>query len=155
MCSEKKTKAGRIQMFEKYYKYCTKWFRTVFGSSECMWMCACVCTCTWMMHKCIYMDGSVHIFSVHLQVFVFFSCIHQQIIIFLQFLHFSVYNWTLQECETIFHNNQHSFQGHLIDSVGWNWQNANEKTTGAILLGTNKGNIILSFIIYLFPFKCL
>ncbi|PVD33305.1 hypothetical protein C0Q70_04558 [Pomacea canaliculata] len=32
-------------------------------------------------------------------------------------------------------------KGHLIDSVGWNWQNANEKTTGAILLGTNKGLI--------------
>ncbi|KAK3096988.1 hypothetical protein FSP39_005437 [Pinctada imbricata] len=30
-------------------------------------------------------------------------------------------------------------KGHLIDSVGWNLQNANENTTGAILLGTNKG----------------
>jgi hypothetical protein len=26
-----------------------------------------------------------------------------------------------------------------IDSVGWNWQNANDATTGAILLGTSKG----------------
>lgn len=32
-------------------------------------------------------------------------------------------------------------KGHLIESVGWNWQNANEKTTGAILLGTSKGLI--------------
>jgi len=30
-------------------------------------------------------------------------------------------------------------KGHHIDSVGWNWQNANENTTGAILLGTSKG----------------
>ncbi|XP_046364864.1 vacuolar protein sorting-associated protein 18 homolog isoform X1 [Haliotis rufescens] len=32
-------------------------------------------------------------------------------------------------------------KGHLIDSVGWNWQNANEATTSAILLGTSKGII--------------
>ncbi|CAC5391949.1 VPS18 [Mytilus coruscus] len=32
-------------------------------------------------------------------------------------------------------------KGHHIDSVGWNWQNANESTTGAILLGTSKGLI--------------
>ncbi|WAR03107.1 VPS18-like protein, partial [Mya arenaria] len=32
-------------------------------------------------------------------------------------------------------------KGHHIDSVGWNWQNANENTTGAILLGTSKGLI--------------
>ncbi|KAK7491492.1 hypothetical protein BaRGS_00017321 [Batillaria attramentaria] len=32
-------------------------------------------------------------------------------------------------------------KGHLIESVGWNWQNANEKTTGAILLGSSKGLI--------------
>ncbi|XP_060604108.1 vacuolar protein sorting-associated protein 18 homolog isoform X2 [Ruditapes philippinarum] len=32
-------------------------------------------------------------------------------------------------------------KGYHIDSVGWNWQNANENTTGAILLGTSKGNI--------------
>ena len=32
-----------------------------------------------------------------------------------------------------------TLQGHHIDSVGWNWQNANDSTTGAILLGTSKG----------------
>lgn len=32
-------------------------------------------------------------------------------------------------------------KGHHIDSVGWNWQNASETTTGAILLGSNKGLI--------------
>ncbi|KAL4225031.1 Vacuolar protein sorting-associated protein 18 like protein [Mactra antiquata] len=32
-------------------------------------------------------------------------------------------------------------KGHHIDSVGWNWQNANDNTTGAILLGTSKGLI--------------
>lgn len=32
-------------------------------------------------------------------------------------------------------------KGHHIDSVGWNWQNANDSTTGAILLGTSKGLI--------------
>ena len=32
-----------------------------------------------------------------------------------------------------------TLQGHHIDSVGWNWQNANDATTGAILLGTSKG----------------
>lgn len=30
-------------------------------------------------------------------------------------------------------------QGHLLEAVGWNWQNANEKSTGAILIGTSKG----------------
>ena len=30
-------------------------------------------------------------------------------------------------------------QGHLIESVGWNLQNANDNTTNAILLGTSKG----------------
>lgn len=33
-------------------------------------------------------------------------------------------------------------QGHLIESVGWNWQNASDNTTGAILLGTSKGTEI-------------
>ncbi|CAL1534740.1 unnamed protein product [Lymnaea stagnalis] len=32
-------------------------------------------------------------------------------------------------------------KGHLIECVGWNWQNANNNTTSAILLGTNKGFI--------------
>lgn len=32
-------------------------------------------------------------------------------------------------------------KGHHIDSVGWNWQNASDSTTGAILLGTSKGLI--------------
>ncbi|KAJ8299391.1 hypothetical protein KUTeg_023451 [Tegillarca granosa] len=32
-------------------------------------------------------------------------------------------------------------KGYHIDAVGWNWQNANENTTGAILIGTNKGLI--------------
>ncbi|XP_059179714.1 vacuolar protein sorting-associated protein 18 homolog [Physella acuta] len=32
-------------------------------------------------------------------------------------------------------------KGHLIESVGWNWQNANDNTTSAILLGTSKGLI--------------
>ena len=33
------------------------------------------------------------------------------------------------------------FQGHLLESVGWNWQNANDKSTGAILIGTSKGEL--------------
>ncbi|XP_041365438.1 vacuolar protein sorting-associated protein 18 homolog isoform X2 [Gigantopelta aegis] len=33
-------------------------------------------------------------------------------------------------------------KGHLIDSVGWNWQNASETTTSSILIGTSKGLII-------------
>ncbi|XP_052234264.1 vacuolar protein sorting-associated protein 18 homolog [Dreissena polymorpha] len=32
-------------------------------------------------------------------------------------------------------------KGHHIDSVGWNWQNEQENTTGSILLGTSKGLI--------------
>ncbi|XP_055957733.1 vacuolar protein sorting-associated protein 18 homolog [Patella vulgata] len=32
-------------------------------------------------------------------------------------------------------------KGHHIDSVGWNWQNANNNTTSAILIGTSKGII--------------
>lgn len=32
-------------------------------------------------------------------------------------------------------------KGHLVESVGWNWQNANDKSTGAILIGTSKGLI--------------
>uniref|UniRef100_A0A0B7BPA0 Pep3/Vps18 beta-propeller domain-containing protein n=1 Tax=Arion vulgaris TaxID=1028688 RepID=A0A0B7BPA0_9EUPU len=32
-------------------------------------------------------------------------------------------------------------KGHLIESVGWNWQNANDNTSSAILLGTSKGLI--------------
>ncbi|KAK7098433.1 vacuolar protein sorting-associated protein 18 homolog isoform X3 [Littorina saxatilis] len=32
-------------------------------------------------------------------------------------------------------------KGHLLEAVGWNWQNANEKSTGAILIGTSKGLI--------------
>ncbi|KAK3612565.1 hypothetical protein CHS0354_024553 [Potamilus streckersoni] len=35
-------------------------------------------------------------------------------------------------------------KGHLIESVGWNWQNVNDNTTGAILLGTSKGLIFES-----------
>ena len=27
----------------------------------------------------------------------------------------------------------------MIESVGWNWQNASETTTGSILIGTTKG----------------
>lgn len=43
-------------------------------------------------------------------------------------------------------------QGHHIDSVGWNWQNANESTTGAILLGTSKG-INKTFYLYCIQFE--
>lgn len=32
-------------------------------------------------------------------------------------------------------------KGHIIESVGWNLQNANDNTTSAILLGTSKGQI--------------
>lgn len=32
-------------------------------------------------------------------------------------------------------------KGHLVNAVGWNWQNVNDNTTGAILLGTSKGVI--------------
>ncbi|CAG5120863.1 unnamed protein product, partial [Candidula unifasciata] len=32
-------------------------------------------------------------------------------------------------------------KGHLIESVGWNWQNTSDNTTSAILLGTSKGLI--------------
>ncbi|ESO97284.1 hypothetical protein LOTGIDRAFT_214111 [Lottia gigantea] len=35
----------------------------------------------------------------------------------------------------------HKLKGHHIESVGWNWQNANDNTTSAILIGTSKGII--------------
>ncbi|GFN86697.1 vacuolar protein sorting-associated protein 18 homolog [Plakobranchus ocellatus] len=33
-------------------------------------------------------------------------------------------------------------RGHILESVGWNWQNANDNTTNSILLGTSKGLIL-------------
>ncbi|XP_055900557.1 vacuolar protein sorting-associated protein 18 homolog isoform X1 [Biomphalaria glabrata] len=35
-------------------------------------------------------------------------------------------------------------KGHLIECVGWNWQNANDNTTSAILFGTSRGLIFES-----------
>ena len=42
------------------------------------------------------------------------------------------------------------FKGHFVESVAWNKTELSEASTGAILLGTNNGKLIINFLFKFF-----